>query len=344
MSYALNISGSNSFLSAPNSNIYDFGTGDFTLQCWVKTTASGTVISRKPTAGGANNGGFLLVIQPSGAIKLATDNGSGYYQILTGNTVIVDGNWHFLTGLRSNGNLSIYLDGNLVSATVSSNISPPLNINNDLPLYMGAVQQQQEPYNQFTGQLDEVRIWNIALTQQQIQANMNQPLTGNEPGLIGYYTFSQQNGTDSSTSHNNASPTGSITYTSPGAFNDSITVEIPQNTMISLSGTSYSSAYESVTANIQGFNPIVFTGTGENVALQCGGQTLVSLNSGSATSASLSFLYSTNGSSGPFQTPTILAPVVAKNGSYVTVTVKTENGDDSDNNDSIFVMNWSVPQ
>lgn len=342
MSYALNLAGNPSYLSAPNNNVYDFGTGDFTLQCWVKTTASGTVISRKSTAGGSGNGGFLMVIKSDGTIKLATDNGLGFYEINTSATTIRNGSWHFLTGVRQANTLKIYLDGNLVSSTVRSNINPPINVSNDLPLYIGAVAQQQEQFNQFTGQLDEVRIWNIALSQAQIQANMNQPLSGTEPGLIGYYTFSSQNGTDSSPTKNNASPVGTVTYVTPGVFTTSTIVTIPANTMISLSGTSYSSAYEKVTVNIQGFSPIVFTGTGENVALLSNGQSLISLNSGAAVSASLDFQYSTNGASGPFNTPTIFTPVIAQNGSYVSVTIKTENGDDSDNNDSVFVMNWSV--
>ena len=126
MSYALNLAGNPAYLSAPSNNIYNFGTGDFTLQCWVKTTASGTVISRKSTGGGSGNGGFLLVIKPNGVIKLATDNGIGFYEINTVATPVCDGNWHFLTGVRQSGNLTIYLDGYPISSTIGSNTSPPI--------------------------------------------------------------------------------------------------------------------------------------------------------------------------------------------------------------------------
>ena len=43
----------------------------------------------------------------------------------------------------------------------------------------------------FKGIIDDVRIWNIARTQPDIQANMHQELTGNEPGLIGYWQFNE---------------------------------------------------------------------------------------------------------------------------------------------------------
>ncbi len=344
MSYALNLSGNPSYLSAPSNNAYNFGTGDFTLQCWVKTTASGTVISRKSTQGGSGWGGFLLVIKSDGSIKLATDNGSGFYEIDTQATAIRDGNWHFLTGVRQSSQLTIYLDGAPVPSSVRNNMNPPIDVNNSIALFIGAVAQQQEQFNQFSGQLDEVRIWNKALSQEQIQSTMNQPLSGNESGLVGYFTFDAQNGNDSSPVKNNASPVGSVNYISPGVFNDATVIEIPQNTMISLSGTSYSEAYETVSVAIEGYDPIVFSGTGENVSLKSNGQSLVTVNSKTAASASLTFRYSTDGPDGPFKQPTVNDPVIAQNGPYVTVTIKTENGDDQDNNDSIFVMNWSVAQ
>jgi len=244
MSYALNLAGSPSYLSAPNNNVYNFGTRDFTLQCWVKTTASGTVISRKSTQGGS--GGFLLVVKSSGIVKLATDNGRGYYEINTVATAICDGNWHFLTGVRESNALTIYVDGNLVSSQVGSNISPPINVNNNLPLYIGAVAQRQEEYNQFAGQLDEVRIWNIALSESQIKSQMSQPLTGTEPGLVGYFSFSNPNGNDSSPTGNNVSAVGTVTYTSPGAvspvtttsFIDSVKQEV-KDYFNHLSGPAY---------------------------------------------------------------------------------------------------------
>ena len=39
----------------------------------------------------------------------------------------------------------------------------------------------------FLGKMDEVRIWNIARTQEAIQSTINSELIGNEPGLIAYY-------------------------------------------------------------------------------------------------------------------------------------------------------------
>jgi hypothetical protein len=43
----------------------------------------------------------------------------------------------------------------------------------------------------FKGIMDEVRIWNVARSIEQIQANMNKELLGTEAGLVAYYTFNQ---------------------------------------------------------------------------------------------------------------------------------------------------------
>ncbi|MCP4102942.1 MAG: LamG domain-containing protein [Lentisphaerae bacterium] len=47
-----------------------------------------------------------------------------------------------------------------------------------------------------TGSIDEVRVWNIARTQEEIQASMNSTLAGNETGLAGYWQFNEGTGID----------------------------------------------------------------------------------------------------------------------------------------------------
>lgn len=217
-SYALNLAGNPSFMSAPANPAYNFGTFDFSLQAWVRTRGAGTVISRKASQGGGGNGGFLLVIKNDASIKFATDNGFGFYEINSISSGINDGNWHFLTAVRRSNGLELYVDGKLIQSNPRSNINPPIDVNNRLSLMIGNVEQVQEQFRQFTGNLDEVRVWNRALSATEIAANMNKPLAGNEPGLVGYFTFSAQNGNDSSPTRNNATPTGQVTFVTPGAI------------------------------------------------------------------------------------------------------------------------------
>ena len=41
----------------------------------------------------------------------------------------------------------------------------------------------------YKGSIDEVRIWNVGRTADQIAANMRKELVGNEAGLVGYWNF-----------------------------------------------------------------------------------------------------------------------------------------------------------
>ncbi|NCS11951.1 MAG: hypothetical protein GPJ08_12735 [Microcystis aeruginosa G13-09] len=78
-------------------------------------------------------------------------------------------------------------------------------------------------WNPFAGKMDEVRIWNKARTQAEIQADMNHQLTGTESGLIGYWQFSEGTGntvTDLS-GHNNNGIINGATYTE-GFFGSSV--------------------------------------------------------------------------------------------------------------------------
>jgi len=45
----------------------------------------------------------------------------------------------------------------------------------------------------FQGKIDEVRMWSVARTQDEIQANMNKTLVGNETGLVAYYPMDVNN-------------------------------------------------------------------------------------------------------------------------------------------------------
>ena len=57
----------------------------------------------------------------------------------------------------------------------------------------------------FNGQIDEFRLWNVARNTNDIQANLNRPLAGNEPGLVAYWQFDECSGTVASdtTGHGN---------------------------------------------------------------------------------------------------------------------------------------------
>ncbi|HET7462398.1 MAG TPA: LamG domain-containing protein [Longimicrobium sp.] len=215
-SWALALQGEGSMDARANA-AYDFGAGDFTLEAWIAPQGPGTVVSRKGTDGGAGNGGWLLVLNGDGSLKLATDNGFGYFQAVSAPTGVLAGGWHHVAGVRRKGQLALYLNGLPLQATSSGNAKPPLNVDNALPLRVGATDQRQEPFNHFSGEIGRVRVWGVARTQAQLTAGVYGAVPGDARGLVGEWTFDRRNGHDSSPTGNPLVRRGRARFVRPGA-------------------------------------------------------------------------------------------------------------------------------
>ncbi|PWU15579.1 MAG: hypothetical protein C5B50_15205 [Verrucomicrobia bacterium] len=95
---------------------------------------------------------------------------------------------HFAFVASQSGNyMAIYRNG--VQEAVKPGMTPFAPYNSDLVL--GAF--LDGPFY-FAGDLDEVRIWNVARSQGAIQSTMHQTLVGNEAGLVAYWRFDEGSG------------------------------------------------------------------------------------------------------------------------------------------------------
>lgn len=96
--------------------------------------------------------------------------------------------WTHVALVCSNRQPRLYVNGTLVRiglVSAKNFIHPSANLGGSI---------QGLTYGNFQGQLDEVRIWNSALSQAQIQTNLNRSLAGTEPGLVVYYRCEETNG------------------------------------------------------------------------------------------------------------------------------------------------------
>lgn len=200
-------------LTAPNIAGYNVGLGDFTVISMVQPKIGGTIISKKGTAGGAGNGGFLVVVKPDGTIKFATDDGSRFYEVNSVATDILNGECHSVAAVRQSGGLSIYLDGEPLSVTPRTNSTTPLNINNGLPLMLGGTEQQQEPHNQYSGLLMNAGFWNRALSKNEISVAQFGRVTEVANGLQGFWTLNY-NLEDLSANKNRLTTNGNVAFAS----------------------------------------------------------------------------------------------------------------------------------
>ena len=123
------------------------------------------------------DGGGFVVAGWNGLHIISTDGSTA------GITVgpATDGDWHHVAMTWEQdmfGGFRSYLDGELV-AERDSGPNPLPMINGQA--YLGAYQGVSEFTN---GQLDEVRIWEVVRTQEELQEWMNKPLSGEVESLL----------------------------------------------------------------------------------------------------------------------------------------------------------------
>lgn len=168
---------SNQFINVPDSTSLSL-TGSFTLAAWVRPTLDSTVqqgIIEKYDNSLVN--GYSLRIGSDEHFSFSVYSGSAGVGITTAGTAVpfrgADLNaWNHVAGVYQQGvspNLRIFKNGN-PDATTSANlvpspepVSPPTN--GSAALQIG----KDYGNNAFNGQIDEVRIYNRALTQAEVQ-------------------------------------------------------------------------------------------------------------------------------------------------------------------------------
>lgn len=103
--------------------------------------------------------------------------------------------WHHIAAVfdGSSSSASIYIDGVLAAGPVTNSTYPttylkPLD-RADLPLLIGScngVADNQDLYRTLKGQVDEIRVWDRALTATEILCGKDRSFNGNESGLRAY--------------------------------------------------------------------------------------------------------------------------------------------------------------
>ncbi len=181
---AISFDGSNDYVSVPHNSSQNVL--PLTVCTWVKTLQG---------ASGWNGIIGKYVLNSWNGYEIYVDNGNvhaGYFanssNYVWTNSVnnggkINDGLWHHVAYVVDNSGGKIYVDG-VLRSTVSW-VGTPTTCTTTQNIMMGFVSGG----SYFNGKIDDAQIWNYALTQPQIQANMNKNLNGNESSLIGYWKF-----------------------------------------------------------------------------------------------------------------------------------------------------------
>lgn len=191
--YALSFDGVDDYVSLASASV----TTKFTMECWLKNDE---VVKDVMFISGASPTYFRCL---NGKLLMSIVLG-GVQTTLAGLTSLTQGSWHHVAFSYDGVDMKVYLDGILDNSAPKTTALTSFNI-----LRIGRwIDTDQRSLN---GTLDDIRIWNVARTQTEIQADMNRELIGNEPGLVGYWKFNEGSGLvaiDSTANGNNGTISG----------------------------------------------------------------------------------------------------------------------------------------
>ncbi len=180
MGNVLDFDGTNDYFTIPGSFNSNFSSNRITIEGWVYN-ASGYTPNNCMLAGesylGDNNIRFCVYLA-NGNIYAGThpNNLSGVAATLATNT------WVHFAGTYDGSQIRLYLNGTQVASAAVAGLS---NGNEEW-----RIGRRWDSADYFKGKLDEVRIWNVARTAAEINANKNQTISP-QTGLVGYYRFNQ---------------------------------------------------------------------------------------------------------------------------------------------------------
>jgi len=171
-------------VTVPTLATYDVGSGDFTIEFWLKFSSVQYGNGRFWLFDLYNNstGHGSIVIYDGVNRRL---NFQEYLTYVQSNQVtsLFDNQCHHIAVTRIGTTIRFYLDGTFLGGfffgTFTQNSASPISFGH----YSGSL-----------GFMHEVRYWNIARTQAAIQSTMNSMLTGTETGLIGYWKCNEGSG------------------------------------------------------------------------------------------------------------------------------------------------------
>ncbi|MBT3636059.1 MAG: hypothetical protein HN531_03900, partial [Opitutae bacterium] len=196
---ALQFDGS-TYVSIPDNGTLDL-ISNYTIEAWIKVsdTSNNTIIDK-------GNYRFLFQTHTSG------NTGTSLYRegigwIHSQGSVPTNTWTHVAVTVATDGLVSFYKNAQLLSShasTLGSADNGLINIGRQSPDTCSC--------NLTNGQYDELRIWNSARSLQEIQADFNKSIDGNTSGILAYWKFNEETGTNVTDSSQNANH-GTITGT-----------------------------------------------------------------------------------------------------------------------------------
>ena len=169
-----------------NNSVFNMSNNKLTIEAWINAHAwrtnqwQGTIVGKDVDP----QLGYALRTGDNGRLSFNVGNGNGVWSEVVSAPEMQTNVWYHVAGVLDGNSMKIYINGvQKGSGTSGTMLSSNTNLQiGESPGFPGRV---------FDGMIDEVRIWDVARTQAEIQAHATSDLPASTPNLVGYYKLDQ---------------------------------------------------------------------------------------------------------------------------------------------------------
>lgn len=162
-------------VQVPDNSAFNFATGDFSISCWVKTNVSSRMMiwAESGMNGSGDNQAWLRINDNSTdrRLRFAVEDNTGGTILNVGDAAIpggvADGTWHHIVCVRTGGNRKVYFDGVQIADNTNA-VTKDVSGSQNQPFKIGAQQTATGYSNYFTGSIDDLVVYNKALTPEEV--------------------------------------------------------------------------------------------------------------------------------------------------------------------------------
>jgi predicted flap endonuclease-1-like 5' DNA nuclease len=168
---------------------------DMTMEAWIYPTKQlkwGGILSRIFDTNATESGYCLSLDGASGfyaGLRTTTGPAESFYYSSGPNTLPLN-EWHHVAATYDGKQIVLYVDGEQKKTVPNTG---DVIYNPDNSLTIGAYRDDNENYA-FPGKIAEVRLWDVARTQEQLKAAKDVVLRGDEANLVGYWRMDECSG------------------------------------------------------------------------------------------------------------------------------------------------------
>ena len=176
-------------------NSANFPAGPLTVTAWARTSVNGQTLTIVGKGKSGAEQWVMRRVSTNGRIVFGVRGTGSMVNANSPNNQGSDGLWHHYAGVWDGTTVRIYIDGSNANTT-SATLTQPMRVD-DEPICIGNIAGNTSTCatsGYWNGGIDDMSIWNRALSQAEIQSVMANGLAGSEPGLLWSWNMNEGSG------------------------------------------------------------------------------------------------------------------------------------------------------